>query len=78
MSENKVIAEIENHSTELIKIQVNRWNGSAYIDVRIFYRKSPSDGEAWHPTKKGIRIHEELLGDLISGLEKAQEAIEEG
>ncbi len=76
MSEARIIADIEKHGTERIRVQVDTWNGNQYVDARIYYRKEESDGEAWHPTKKGLRINYELLIELMAALESAQRAIE--
>ena len=75
MSE-RVIADIEKHSTEKIRVQVDTWNGNQYVDARIYYRKEASDGEAWHPTKKGLRINYELLLELQAALDRAKSVIE--
>ena len=75
---DKLIATIPKNSLEQVRIQVCTFLGNQYIDVRVFYRENEADGECWHPTKKGIRAHCELLPDLIAGLQDAQREIEGG
>jgi len=64
--EGKTIFEFEKGPGEKVRITLCQWEETHYVDVRIWYR----DGDNLKPTRKGIRIHEESLPDLITGLRK--------
>ena len=76
MSEQRLIAEFEKNALERVKVCLNEWQGNTYVDVRCWYRKNASDGDAYHPGSKGIRLHCELLSDLIAALKEAESALE--
>lgn len=48
---------------ENIVIGLREFRGTRFIDIRSYF--SPSEGE-WRPTKKGVTIPIEALGELTS------------
>jgi len=71
----RLVAEFDKNAIEKIKIHVNEYNGNQYVDVRIwFLNEARSDGGEL-PTRKGLRLHCELIPDLITALEKARDTI---
>ena len=76
MNEQRLIADIEKNALQRLRVSLHKWKGGNYVDIRIFWRKNASDGEAWHPGDKGVRFDVDLLEDLIAGLQEAEKAIE--
>ena len=58
---DKTIREIQKNKTETIVISEKEFRGNNYIDIRVFYR---DDSEELKPTKKGVMIKKDLLGEL--------------
>ena len=66
---DKIIKEIQKNKTETIVISEKEFRGNEYIDIRVFYR---DDNEDLKPTKKGVMIKKDLLGEFkeaISSIE---------
>jgi hypothetical protein len=63
-----IIAEIEKNQKEIIRVSIEEFRGSRFIDCRVYFEFE--DGE-WRPTKKGIALSGECLADVIKALEKA-------
>lgn len=66
-----VIAEVPRSESEVVRISLGRYNGTSFVDVRLFYREKGS-GEL-RATRKGIAIRGELR-KVIEGLLQAEEA----
>jgi len=78
MTNNKqtLITEFDKNSLEKIKVHVNEYNGNRYIDVRVWFLPEAAEPGNEIATKKGIRLHCELIPDLIQALEQARDVIE--
>ena len=75
MSEVKPLKEyghIEKNKDTHFILTSSEWRGNVYIDLREYYQMPESETE-WLPTKKGIRFKKEMLGAVLSLLEKAKE-----
>ena len=71
----RFVAEFSKNSVEKVRIHISEYNNSHYVDIRIwFLNEARSDGGEL-PTRKGLRLHCELLPDLITALEKARDII---
>ena len=75
MTENqRLIAEFDKNSVEKIKVHLQRWKNSSYVDIRVYFL----DGEKMEqPTKKGLCLSAELLPELRRAIEKAMLAVDE-
>ena len=71
MSLKKIYKEIQKSSTEKIVVSLSEWNGSGYVDIRLYYDASGGQNTEWKPTKKGITIKPEFLKDLREGIDLA-------
>jgi len=71
----RLIAEFDKNSAEKVRVTLQEWRCQTYFDLRIFYQ---DDKGAWLPTKKGITVNVELLGELRSAIDKAIAAAELG
>jgi hypothetical protein len=68
-----LITEIKKNSTEVYRIYEKEYEGYKFIDVRIYYKDNNS-GE-YKPTKKGISIMPNNVGEIIGGILEAMEAM---
>lgn len=67
-----VIDEIEKNSYQTIRATLQEYKGNTFADFRIYYEK---DGEQ-HPTKKGLSIALDLLGDFAYLVDKTLNFVE--
>jgi len=61
----------KNKDTRFI-LTTSEWRGNTYVDLREYYQTADEPRE-WLPTKKGVRFRKDLLGNVLSLLEKAKE-----
>ena len=71
MGLKKIFREIPKNSTEKIVVSLSEWNGSEYVDIRLWYDTSGGQNTDWKPGKKGITIKIEFLKDLREGIDLA-------
>ena len=62
---DKTIKEIPKNKTETIVISEKEFRGNEYIDIRVFYK---DDNEELKPTKKGVMIKKDLIGEVKDAL----------
>ncbi len=77
-NENRLIAEFDKNSMEMIKVHLTRWHDTDYVDVRVWVKGDPGHPGADQPTTKGVRLNAELLPELRSALDMAIKALEDG
>ncbi|HED03763.1 MAG TPA: hypothetical protein ENI60_03230 [Candidatus Fraserbacteria bacterium] len=66
---DEVLAEIVKSEGEKIVVKRTTFKGNKYVDIRVYY----DAGEEWKPTRKGIALRPELVGQVIEALRKADE-----
>ena len=71
----RLIAEFDKNSAEKVRVTLQEWKCQTYLDIRVFYS---DDKGAWLPTKKGITLNAELVGELRAGIDAALAALELG
>ncbi len=71
--EKKTIYSFKRSETDAVRISAGAFKEKEYVDIRNFYSDKKS-GE-WKPTKKGITINQNLLGELIEGLKRAEQEL---
>lgn len=64
----QLIGTIEKNSEEEIRIGWNSYNGTEYLDLRIFYR---AEGDEMKPTKRGVTVRPEQAPELLELIERA-------
>ena len=64
-----LIAEIEKKKRERIRVSIEEYMGSTFIDCRVYFQ---DESGQWRPTKKGIALAEGCPGEVIDALEKAR------
>ena len=67
---SKLLGTVDKNSREQIQVQAAEYEGHPYIDVRIYWRTQ--DDDRWKPSKKGVTLRPELVGELIAALRKAR------
>ncbi|MFA5628780.1 MAG: transcriptional coactivator p15/PC4 family protein [Dehalococcoidales bacterium] len=60
-----LIHSFQKNSKEQIRIMLNEYKGTKYIDIRIFFMGK--DREEYFPSKKGITLSENKYNDLLEG-----------
>jgi hypothetical protein len=77
MSSMQTVHEFHKNSVEKVKICRSEYRGNNYFDIRIWVLQNPAEPGSEIATKKGITLSVDLLPDLMAGLEKAKEILEE-
>jgi hypothetical protein len=57
-----------------IRVGVNTFKGNAYAYLRRFYTK----GGEWHPTRRGVSVRVEAVGELVDLVRELDAAVEAG
>ena len=65
---NMLIAEIEKNMKERIRISIEEYRGTRFVDCRVYFE---SEEGTWLPTKKGIALNGYCMDDVIKALQKA-------
>lgn len=75
MEKQKLLCQFNKNAMELVKINLCEYRSDLYFDVRIWVTNGLASPGEESPTKKGLRLHLELLPELIKALQKAQESV---
>jgi hypothetical protein len=62
------IASIQKNAMEKIKIVITEYHGHTFVDCRVYFE---DDQGEWRPTKKGIALNDDIIDQVIQGLQKA-------
>lgn len=68
-----VVFSFEKNARERVIASLSHFRGELYLDVRVWFEGSAGE---YLPTKKGITIHPECLGDLERAVAALREAVE--
>ena len=72
--QSKVLAEFQRvDGIVRLKVGVTQ-KGEPYIDLRQYWQ--PPDTDEWAPTRKGVRLHGEMLEQLVAALGKADKELD--
>ena len=69
--DNQILYQFPRNQDETVYLSLREYKDRKYIDLRIFYQ--PKDSDEMRPTKKGITLSLDLLGELkrrITAFEK--------
>jgi len=69
---DKLITKMEKNSQEEIHFSLQEYRGTDLIDIRVYYGAGSSKRT---PTKKGISIPLNRLGEFMANLAKVKKAI---
>jgi len=63
------IGSIQKNALHKLKVELKNYKDYDFIDIRTYYQ---DDEDKWKPTKKGITIAPEKVGELIELIQKAK------
>lgn len=69
---SKLLGIVDKNSRERIEVRAAEYEGHPYIDIRTYWKGK--DGDSWRPSRKGVTLRPELVGELIALLQKANGA----
>lgn len=67
---NTMVAQIQKNALDEIRIAFSEYKGHKYLDIRV-HTVFDGDPEP-RPTKKGITIKPEQIGELLEALQEAE------
>ena len=67
-SDSTLVFDIFKSSLSIIRIQISDYGGARNLDIRLYYRADPV--EDYKPTRKGVTLSLEKIGNLINALEE--------
>ena len=67
------INEIEKNMKEKIRVSIEEFRDHKFIDCRVYFE---DDSGTWRPTKKGIALKSDCIGEVIEALQTASKALE--
>jgi len=76
MEKQQLIGEFDKNAVEKIKVHLQEWKGSAYVDMRVWIKSDAGENGGEIATRKGLTLHVELIPDLIKALQEAGKAIQ--
>lgn len=66
------IGEIKKGSSEILKVSLSEFRGQVYLDFRVWYLPDASSfSDELRPTKKGVKIHSEVIPELSKLISEA-------
>jgi hypothetical protein len=74
MADDRLVDSFKRNATEEVRATVRTYRGRQYMDVRIYYM---DDQGEFKPTKKGINLSVEMIGELSRMVDKLKEAVAE-
>lgn len=72
--DNKTVYSFPKNPTEEIRASLSTYKNKQYLDLRIYYL---GDDDEYHPSKKGITLSPDLLGELEEAVRKLREVVGE-
>ena len=67
-----VISEIEKNLKEKIRVSIEEYRGTRFIDCRVYWE---DDQGQWKPSKKGIALNGECINEVLNALQKARKEL---
>jgi len=69
-----VISEIEKNLKEKIRVSIEEYRGTRFIDCRVYWE---DDQGQWKPSKKGIALNGDSIIGVIEALQRASKELDE-
>lgn len=69
MEEVRIIHSFQKNPDEEVRLTLKEYKERRYLDLRLWFQSS-NDGE-FYPTKKGLTLSLDYLGELKKGFERA-------
>lgn len=61
-----LVSSIVKNSRTQIKIHINEYMGTTFLDIREFY--CDRESRTWKPSRKGIAVRDDLYPELLQGI----------
>ena len=74
MDESRIVHSFSKNPEEEVRMALREYKDRRYLDLRLWYQ--PSTQGEYLPTKKGITLSVDFLGELKTGLEKVAGCLE--
>jgi hypothetical protein len=68
-----LIAEVQKNMKEHIRVSVEEYRGSTFIDLRVYWQDEQGE---WRPSKKGIALNGGGINEVIMALQSAAKKLE--
>ncbi len=65
---SKLLGIVDKNTRERIEVRAAEYEGHPFVDIRTYGRTG--DDDTWKPSKKGVTVKPELVGQLIAVLSK--------
>ena len=69
------VAEIQKNAVEVVRVSLTEFKGHQLVDLRVYFL---DDSDEFRPSKKGVCLKPDLLGEVIQALERAQLELKKG
>lgn len=66
MEEDRIVYSFQRNPEEEVRFSFHEYKDRQYLDLRLWFQ--PSDGGPYRPTRKGLTLPVEYLGELQKGL----------
>ena len=67
------MAEIEKNLKERVRVSIEKYKGHEFIDCRVYWQDEAGE---WRPSKKGIALNGDCIGEVIEALQKTSKKLE--
>ena len=71
-SDTNLIHEFIKNDREKVRVEFMTYRANPVLNVWVYYNADPAN-EDWRPSKKGLSISADLVGELKAGVEKANQ-----
>lgn len=71
MEQERVLYEWPKNDNEVVRATTTLWKGKRYYSVRLYFR---GQDDEYHPTKRGITLGTDHVGDLVKAVKAIAEA----
>lgn len=72
--EDQVLYQFSRNQDETVYVSLKDYKNRKYVDLRIFFQ--PKDSEDLHPTRKGLTLGVEYLGELKKGISMCEKELQ--
>jgi len=77
-SSQRLIYRFDKNALEEVRAIFQTWKTQQYLDLRIWMKGNPGEPGGETPTKKGITLNVDLLGELKKAVDAALAEVEMG
>ena len=75
VSDTQLIHEFTKNGREKVRVEFMTYRGNDVLNLWVYYNADPTK-EDWKPSRKGLSISTDLIGDLKEAVERAYQTWE--